>query len=210
MYTCANCSIMACASDDDTVREKLPKNCPMREKLKMQQSLEKYNEPENKEFYIKSSSIEGEGYCQWPRLRETLELCKRMEYKKIGIAFCKGLCRESRIVSDLFRTHGFEVVSIICKTGGIPKEQIGIPKESKISESAYEVMCNPIAQAEFLNSQNTEFNIAIGLCVGHDSLFYKYSDAMVTTLIAKDRVLAHNPCGAVYCIDGYFKKKMEI
>ena len=70
-------------------------------------------------------------------------------------------------------------------------------------------MCNPIAQARLLNSQKTEFNIALGLCVGHDSMFYKYSEALVTTLVAKDRVLAHNPCGAIYCADGYFKQKLR-
>lgn len=47
------------------------------------------------------------------------------------------------------------------------------------------------------------------ICVGHDSFFYKYSDALVTTLIAKDRVLAHNPVGAIYCAEGYFKAKLE-
>ena len=59
-----------------------------------------------------------------------------------------------------------------------------------------------------INGQNTEFNIALGLCVGHDSLFYKHSEALVTTLVAKDRVLAHNPCGAIYCAEGYFKNKL--
>lgn len=71
-----------------------------------------------------------------------------------------------------------------------------------------EAMCNPIGQASLLNEQKTEFNVAIGLCVGHDSLFYRYSDAPVTTLVAKDRVLAHNPCGAIYCADGYFKERL--
>ncbi len=55
----------------------------------------------------------------------------------------------------------------------------------------------------------TEFNIALGLCVGHDSMFYKYSKQMVTTLVAKDRVLAHNPCGAIYCAEGYYKKRLQ-
>ena len=69
-------------------------------------------------------------------------------------------------------------------------------------------MCNPIGQAHFLNEQNVKFNIAIDLCVGHDSLFYNYSNAPVTTLVAKDRALAHNPCGAIYCAEGYFKNKL--
>ena len=39
-----------------------------------------------------------------------------------------------------------------------------MPKEKKVNADAFEPMCNPIAQAEFLNSQETEFNIALGPC----------------------------------------------
>lgn len=78
-----------------------------------------------------------------------------------------------------------------------------------MNPDAFEPMCNPIAQAEFLNSQETEFNIALGLCVGHDSMFYKYFKQMATTLVAKDRVLARNPCGAIYYAEGYFKKRLQ-
>ncbi len=59
-------------------------------------------------------------------------------------------------------------------------------------------MCNPIGQAAILNAEETELNIIIGLCIGHDILFTEHSDAPVTTLAVKDRVLAHNPLGAVY------------
>lgn len=205
MYTCANCNVLACAGG---TKENLPKNCPMRQKETMAAALQKYELEENRQFYITSSSIEAAGYCQWPRLKETLEFCRRMDYGKIGIAFCKGLKNEARIVADLFRKQGFEVVSVICKAGGYPKETAGIPKECKIRPEAFEAMCNPAAQAALLNEQRTEFNIAVGLCVGHDSLFYKYSDAPVTTLVAKNRVLANNPCGAIYCAEGYFKGRL--
>lgn len=83
-----------------------------------------------------------------------------------------------------------------------------IPNEHKVKPGQFEPMCNPIAQAMLLNQQHTQFNIALGLCVGHDSMFYKYSDALVTTLIAKDRVLAHNPAAALYCAEGYFKDRL--
>lgn len=175
----------------------------------MLEILDVYKEPENHEFYVKCSAIEAEGYGQWPRLKETIQFCKSMGYHRIGMAFCKGLRKEAKVVADLLRHHGFEVVSVICKTGGYSKERIGIPEECKIHPGQYEPMCNPIAQAKLLNAQNTEFNIAVGLCVGHDSMFYKYSEAMVTTLVAKDRVLAHNPCGAIYCAEGYYRQKLE-
>lgn len=205
MYTCANCNQLACAAG---TRENLPSNCPMRQEQKLWEIFNEYQTDDNHRFYVTSSSMEAAGYGQWPRLRETIEFCKAMGYQRVGIAFCKGLRKEARVVAGLLQKHHFQVVSVICKTGGISKEAAGIPEENKLHPHEFEAMCNPIAQAALLNEQQTEFNIAIGLCVGHDSLFYQYSKAPVTTLIAKDRVLAHNPCGAIYCVDGYFKNKL--
>ena len=86
------------------------------------------------------------------------------------------------------------------------KTEVGIPKTC---ENTGVNMCNPILQAKMLNAEHTDLNIVMGLCVGHDSMFYKYSKQMVTTLVAKDRVLAHNPCGAIYCAEGYYKKRLQ-
>ncbi len=55
---------------------------------------------------------------------------------------------------------------------------------------------------------DTDLNVVVGLCVGHDSLFYKYSEAMVTTAVTKDRVLGHNPAAALYTAESYYKKKL--
>jgi uncharacterized metal-binding protein len=55
------------------------------------------------------------------------------------------------------------------------------------------------------NDEQTEFNIVMGLCVGHDSLFLKYSNAPCTVLAAKDRLLGHNPLAAIYTIDSYYR-----
>ena len=70
--------------------------------------------------------------------------------------------------------------------------------------------CNPVLQAEVLNHEGTELNIVVGLCVGHDSLFYRHSDAPVTTLVAKDRVLANNPAGALYTANTYYSRLEDI
>jgi uncharacterized metal-binding protein len=40
---------------------------------------------------------------------------------------------------------------------------------------------------------------------GHDILFTEHSKAPVTTLAVKDRVLAHNPLGAIY--SNYYLKR---
>ena len=67
-------------------------------------------------------------------------------------------------------------------------------------------MCNPVSQAELLNEAGCEFNVVLGLCVGHDSLFFRHSKGLVTTLVAKDRVLAHNPVGALNLADSYYSR----
>ncbi len=126
----------------------------------------------------------------------------------MGLAFCSGFEKEAKVVAGLLRNADLQVVSAICKSGGVDKCQVGVPDEKKLKPGQYEAMCNPILQAKMLNEQETEFNIVLGLCVGHDSLFYHYSDALCTTLVVKDRVLAHNPVGAIYCADGYFKNRL--
>ena len=59
------------------------------------------------------------------------------------------------------------------------------------------------------SSDTVSYTHLIGLCVGHDSMFYKYSDALCTTLVTKDRVLAHNPVGALYQAGAYYSKLLK-
>ena len=207
MFTCAECSVAACRSGE---LDKMPKNCPMRDTAYFEQILDEYLNPENHEFYLTSVAIEYLGYCRWPRVREIAEFARRMGYTRIGMGFCVGLHKEAAIVSRLLRKQGFEVVSVACKTGAIPKTKVGYPEEMLLHPETYESMCNPIAQAQLLNREKTQLNICFGLCVGHDSLFYKYCEAPVTTLVVKDRVTGHNPAAAIYCADGYFRDRVTI
>lgn len=74
-------------------------------------------------------------------------------------------------------------------------------------------MCNPIMQAKVLAEQGTDFNIVIGLCVGHDTLFLKHSEAPTTVMIVKDRVLGHNPVMALYTANtmySRFKRELKL
>ena len=129
-----------------------------------------------------------------------------MGYTRLGIAFCAGLISEARTVAHIFESQGFEVVSAICKVGSIPKEEIGVQEDEKIRIGEYEAICNPILQANVLNEARTEFNIVLGLCVGHDSLFFKYAEAPTTVLAAKDRVSGHNPLAAIYTSASYYER----
>lgn len=140
MYTCASCTIHACK---DPEHKDMPKNCPMRQEALVEEAKAEYQKPEVQKFFVTSSEIEHDGYCQWPRLKETMVFCKRMGYKKIGLGFCIGFAKEARIVADLFRNEGFTMVSAVCKSGGVDKTEAGIPDEKKLKPGQYEAMCNP-------------------------------------------------------------------
>lgn len=153
---------------------------------------------------IASAEVEYEGYCKWTRVQEIMEFARKIGAKRIGIANCIGLINEARIFAKILRANGFEPLSVICKVAGQRKTSVGIPAEC---ESIGAAMCNPILQARLLNEAHTDLNVVIGLCVGHDSLFYKYSDAYTTTLVTKDRVTGNNPAAALYTANSYYHKK---
>ena len=165
-----------------------------------------YDDPETRRIAYTSAAVEAEGYCKWSRLEEIVQFAKRMGYKKLGIANCIAFIDYSYVLSGILESHGFEVVSVACKNGGVPKEEMGIAENEKVRPGEFEAMCNPISQAELLNAHGCEFNILLGLCVGHDSLFFRHSKALVTVLVAKDRVLAHNPIGALELADKYYSR----
>jgi uncharacterized metal-binding protein len=144
-----------------------------------------------------------------PRVQEICEFAQKMGYKKLGIAFCSGLPNEALSLAQILEAQGFEVVSVACKAGGTPKEHIGIRDEEKVRIGEFESMCSPIAQAMILNKEETDFNIMLGLCVGHDSLFLKYAKAFCTVLVAKDRILGHNPVAALYTSGSYYARMLR-
>jgi len=153
-----------------------------------------YQDGQIAKLHKAASAIEGRYYGRETRLGEIILFAKELGYEKIGLAFCIGLSEEAKVIDEIFSRH-FEVISVCCKVCGIDKKDFGLPQ---ISSQSYEVMCNPAGQAQLLNDAETQLNVLCGLCVGHDAIFAKVSEAPVTTLIAKDRVLAHNPAGAVY------------
>ncbi len=164
-----------------------------------------YERSEDDLAHRTSTWLEGSFYMELTRLEEIIRYAKEMGYQKLGIAFCVGFSNEAKLLDELLARE-FQVSSVCCKVTGHNKEDRGL---KKIIEDRYEAMCNPVIQAEVLNRDKTELNIILGLCVGHDILFTKYSEAPVTTFAVKDRVLAHNPLGALYS-NYYLSKKFKL
>lgn len=199
--SCIDCAVKNCNTMDKT----FPEFCLTTNMKKevFDRAMAKYEDEESHKVMVAAAEVEYEHYCQYTRVEEIMEFARKIGAKKLGIATCVGLLSESRTLASILRHHGFEVYGVACKVGAVPKVSVGIPE--KCSELGVN-MCNPILQAEILNDAETDLNIIMGLCVGHDSLFIKNSNALVTSGVTKDRVLGHNPAAALYTADGYYKK----
>ena len=204
---CAYCpsTVRACRQGEAEARG--PGFCPSKVDSATQEYAHAlYEDPETRRVSYVAAVVESAGYCKWTRVEEVVEFAKRMGYRKIGIANCISFVDQAYVMSGILESHGFEVVSVACKNGSIPKEEIGIAEDEKIHPGNFEALCNPVAQAELLNAHGCEFNVVMGLCIGHDSLFFKYAKGLSTVLVAKDRVLGHNPVAALYLADTYYSR----
>ena len=157
-------------------------------------ALEAYADPGVLELSREAARVEAQGYRVWDRARETVELARRMGYRRLGLAFCISLAPEAEAFARRLQDEGFEVVSVLCKTGAVPKETLlGLCDAEKIRPGEVETMCNPVAQARLLAEAHVDLNIVMGLCVGHDTLFFAHAEGPVTCLVVKDRVHDHKP-----------------
>lgn len=203
--SCVDCAVKSCSRMDG----KNPAFCltTHMDEEALAEAMLLYTEDDwNRQTAISAAEVEAEFYCKMTRVEEIMEFARRMGFHRIGIATCVGLLTEARTAARIFRKAGFEVYGVACKVGAQPKTAIGIPEHcQKVGKN----MCNPILQAKLLNRAKVDLNVVIGLCVGHDSLFYKYAEALTTTLVTKDRVLGHNPAAALYQVEAYYSRLLK-
>ena len=206
---CSQCRVNTCLSEPGT--ETPPGFCPMAAEPEVLERARKVYEsdPLLRRIAAESARTEAAGYCVATRVEETMDFARRMGWRRLGIAHCMGLMKEAKIARDIFAAHGFEVFTVCCKTGSIDKESIGLRDDEKVHPGEYEVLCNPVAQAALLAEAGTEMNVLMGLCVGHDSMFFMHSKAPTTVLVVKDRVLGHNPVAALYGAHQYYRRLTE-
>ena len=163
-----------------------------------------YSDPQDRRVMRAASEVEAEYYGELNRIQEVIKFAQKLGYKKLGMAFCLAFSEEAAKISKVL-SHYFEISTVNCKVCGVPKEELGAMR----SERTGPISCNPVEQARLLAEAGTELNLVLGLCVGHDALFIKHSHTLTVPLAAKDRVLAHNPMGAVYCSAIYNKMLKE-
>lgn len=202
---CESCGLLGCRLDED-----YPSFCPTKklDQATIDKVLEIYrNDPLTNKITKVSSAVEAHNYLKATRVEETVDFIKRMGFKKVGIASCISMLPETRVFCKILKSHGIKYEALSCKVGAIEKEEVGISKEDKIRKNVgHESMCNPVLQSKYFENMGVDFVVMIGLCVGHDTLFYMHCDLPVTTLIVKDRVTCHNPAAPLHYIDGIYKK----
>ena len=207
-FCCSDCGFLNCYRQEAC----FPELCPGEalEPKEIENVTREYcGDADDARTAMIAAEVEGMYYGKLTRVEEILAFAGRLGAHKIGIATCIGLIEETRTFSKILKRNGFEPYSVLCKIGSVDKGVIGLDENLKIRPGAFEGMCNPILQARLLNEWKSEMNVVIGLCVGHDALFHKHSEALVTTLIVKDRVLAHNPAAALYTSKSYYSRVME-
>jgi uncharacterized metal-binding protein len=118
------------------------------------------------------------------RLKELISFIKLNNYQSIGIASCFSVYKYALNLKNILENEGLNVNIVHCKESKLEAKDI--------SDKLKGPLCDPISQAEYLNSKNTELNINFGLCLGHGILFQKYSKAPTTTLLVKDACNQHN------------------
>ena len=214
---CAKCPRPVCNSP---AWQEGPDNCPSKVLPDViSKATQRCFSDELRDFALKASKQEGAGYMKLPhapkgpspiksRVEEIMEFAQRMGYKRLGVAFCIGAQFEASLLVPILENRGFEVISVCCKCGSVPKEELGIEDWEKVQSGRFEAMCHPVAQAEILNHYKTDLNVILCLCVGHDSLFLKHSEAPCTVLAAKDRVFGHAPLMGLYQSRSYHRRVM--
>jgi len=223
--SCSRCSAVwqksgttNCWSGDPLTAPARPGNCPADGHAGIVEESVGLLQGEGEDARIAFVAARVEGLCyqpipgsdavnaRWTRIEDTIAFAKLMGYQRIGIATCIGLLEECDRLVAILKAQGFTPLSVCCKAGSIDKKELGLKETDKVRPGTFEPACNPIAQARICNDLETDMNIIVGLCVGHDMLFNKHSSAPVTTLVVKDRVTGHNPAAVLYGQNFYYKR----
>ena len=166
---------------------------------------QRYFEPKTHALY--EASVRSSALCSnLTRVQEIIEFARGLGVKKIGLASCTIMLNEARIFARILRDAGFETYGVACKVESNHRSDL----EVHVSEGSQEtILCNPIMQARLLEEAGTELNVVVGLCVGHDALFYKHSAAVTTTLSGKDHITMNNPCAALYGCNSIYQQRIQ-
>jgi len=178
---------MDCIDCNDKICRKQPNSCE-KESFDKKETISKYLDSSNCEIIKAAAKLVDNGKAgKLSRLQEIIEFSKTMNYKKIGLAYCYGMEKQVLKFKKILSDNGLEIIPISCSVGGLKQSEIN--QESCI----HKVSCNPLGQAQQLNSENVDFTIVFGICLGHDIILQRNLKMDFTTFVVKDRVFQNQP-----------------
>lgn len=178
---------MNCTSCEDKVCRKQQTSCD-RESFDKTEVIAEYQYVSNSEIVKAAAELVDSGRAgTLSRMEEIVEFAQTMRYKKLGLAYCYGMEQYANAIETLLVDNGFEVSAVSCSIGGL--------KQSEVNSASciHKVSCNPLGQAEQLNSEKVDLTLVVGICMGHDILLNRTLNMDFTTLVVKDRKFNHAP-----------------
>ncbi|MDI6819623.1 MAG: DUF1847 domain-containing protein [Candidatus Hodarchaeaceae archaeon] len=162
--------------------------------------FKEYRKAGNLKLYQKSSSLEVEGYMRYPRVKEPIRLAEGMGWNKLGMAFCIGLSEEAKKLQEVLKCTVLKFIRLCVKLVALRRKN-SLPERKRSRMQSNSPSDGP-------QRGWNGFERHRGSLHRPRHLFQRYSKAPTTTLIVKDRVLAHNPVGALYS-RYHFKKLLR-
>lgn len=187
-YACATCGNSSCLRGDfDT----MPPACPTRTHPAIARDPTPYTgEGLRAEMADADTTPFAPDGSLRNRVEELIAYSKARGFKRIGIAFCVSLTKESQRLGRMLREAGLEAELVCCRVGAIDYDEVGL---AKARPERFAATCNPVAQARLLNAKEVELVAQVGLCIGHDLILQRECWSPVTTLVVKDRAFDHKP-----------------
>lgn len=191
-YGCAHCTTAGSFKGD---LSRMPRTCPTRTHGDVAKDVSGYLDDERQALMRAAdrTPFRPDGSFR-NRVEELSAYARGRGMKRIGIAFCVSLLRESQALARLLEADGLETELVCCRVGAVDYDAIGL---EKAHPERFAAICNPVAQARLLDARNVDLVAQVGLCVGHDLVLQEECRAPVTTLVVKDRALDHHTIAAL-------------
>ena len=178
---------MNCTTCGDKVCRKQQTSCN-REGFVKSEIIEQYKDASHSEIIKAAAELVDSGKAgTLSRIEEIIEFAKRMNYQKIGIAYCYGMEQQAKAIETLLTNEWFDVSAVSCSVGGLKQSEVNA------ASCIHKVSCNPLGQAEQLNAEKVDLTLVVGICMGHDILLNRNLSMDFTTLVVKDRKFNHAP-----------------
>ncbi|MDA8442397.1 MAG: DUF1847 domain-containing protein [Peptococcaceae bacterium] len=186
-YGCNYCKSAASFKGDYA---KMPKTCPTLTHAELTKEVSGYLvEPYRSIMQVADQTPFDANRVLRNRVEELIVYLKALGLKRVGIAFCVTLLKETQNLIKYLHQEGLDSIAVCCRVGAVDYTEIGL---TKAHPDKFAAICNPLAQSKLLNQADVDIVVQMGLCLGHDIILQQQCTAPVTTLVVKDRALDHH------------------